>query len=59
MKVALLSEDAGGGKILTHTHTKTSFGRILMSEEAEILNVENEKNTVLGWGAENRGRQDS
>jgi len=23
-----------------------------MSEEAEILNVENEKNTVLGWGAE-------
>ena len=42
-----------------HTHTLTSFGRILMSEEAEILNVENEKNTVLGWGAENRGRQNS
>jgi len=33
-----------------HTHILTSFGRVLMSEEAEILNVENVKNTVLGWG---------
>jgi hypothetical protein len=43
-----------GVKFYPHTHG-TSFGRVLMSEEAEILNVENEKNTVLGWGADIRG----